>query len=217
MDLHFWWQGLIPHVLLSLPRKDEPCLHSHRWISNWKKKWGWGDGSFSSGVANFNNMICPFILNATTGEVWIMPTFRNWDMLHVDHISCVIHLKSNQMIRHDINRGYMQIFWIKSCLTYLLDQKYRSFRLGTSSVVKKTLRSKYRMTGSIARRPYESNKKKLHAMIPNDSHNGYLIRHLSQYDQPNIDRYGKVLLNYTNVINYGRTLPYNRERQCSMS
>ena len=88
VDLHFWWQGLIPHVLLSLPRKYEPYLHSHRWISNWKKT-----DIFLRGVANLNNMICPFILNATTGEVWMMPAFRIWDMLHVDHISSAIHLK----------------------------------------------------------------------------------------------------------------------------
>ena len=113
--------------------------------------------------------------------------------------------------------GYMQILWIKSCLTYLLDHKYRSFRLGTSSVVKKCLRSKYRM---ILQDDLMKVRKKWHAMIPNDSQNGYvirLIRDLSQYDQPNIDRYEKVLLNYTNVINYGSTLPYDRERQCSMS
>ena len=61
---------MIPYVLLSLPRKDETCL-LYILIDEsvtGKRKWGWGDGSFSSGVANFNNMICPFILNATTGE-----------------------------------------------------------------------------------------------------------------------------------------------------
>ena len=34
-----------------------------------------------------------------------MPTFRIWDKLHVDHISCVIHPKQNQIIRNAINMG----------------------------------------------------------------------------------------------------------------
>ena len=54
---------------------------------------GWvGVGGFSKVVATFNHAGGSFnLFMATSGVVWIIPSFRIWDyMLRVGHISCVI-------------------------------------------------------------------------------------------------------------------------------
>ena len=53
---------------------------------------GWGLGGFSKVVATFNHVGGSFnLFLVTTGDVWIIPSFRIWDyVLHVEHISCVI-------------------------------------------------------------------------------------------------------------------------------
>ena len=57
------------------------------WCSQWV-----GVGGFSKVVATFNHVGGSFnLFMATTGDVWIIPSFRIWDyVLHVVHISCVI-------------------------------------------------------------------------------------------------------------------------------
>ena len=50
-----------------------------------------GFGGFSKVVATFNHMGRSFnLFMATTGDVWIIPSFRVWGYVHVEHISCVI-------------------------------------------------------------------------------------------------------------------------------
>ena len=54
---------------------------------------GWvGVGGFSEVVATFNHVGGSFnLFMATSGDVWIIPSFRIWDyVLRVGHISCVI-------------------------------------------------------------------------------------------------------------------------------
>ena len=56
-------------------------------------KSGWvGVGGFSKVVATFNHVGGSFnLFLATTGDVWIIPSFRIWDwVLHIEHVSCVI-------------------------------------------------------------------------------------------------------------------------------
>ena len=49
-------------------------------------------GGFSKVMATFNHVGESFnLFMATTGDVWVIPSFRIWDyVLHVEHISCVI-------------------------------------------------------------------------------------------------------------------------------
>ena len=51
-----------------------------------------GVGDFSKVVATFSHVGGSFnLFLATTGDVWIIPSFRIWDyVLHVEHVSCVI-------------------------------------------------------------------------------------------------------------------------------
>ena len=50
-----------------------------------------GFGGFSKVVATFNHVGRSFdLFMATTGDVWIIPSFRIWGYVHVEHISCVI-------------------------------------------------------------------------------------------------------------------------------
>ena len=51
-----------------------------------------GVGGFSKVVATFSLVGGSFNLSmATTGDVWIIPSFRIWDyVLHVEYVSCVI-------------------------------------------------------------------------------------------------------------------------------
>ena len=51
-----------------------------------------GVGGFSKVVATFNHVWGSFnLFMATTGNVWIIPSFRIWSyVLHIEHISCVI-------------------------------------------------------------------------------------------------------------------------------
>ena len=50
-----------------------------------------GVGGFSNVVATFNYVGESFNqFMATTEDVWIIPSFRSWDYVHVEHISCVI-------------------------------------------------------------------------------------------------------------------------------
>ena len=51
-----------------------------------------GVGRFSKVVATFNHVGGSFnLFMATTGDVWIIPSFRIWDyVLHVEQVSCVI-------------------------------------------------------------------------------------------------------------------------------
>ena len=52
----------------------------------------WWFGGFSKVVATFNHVGGSFnLFKATTGGVWIIPSFRVWIyVLHVEHITCVI-------------------------------------------------------------------------------------------------------------------------------
>ena len=51
-----------------------------------------GVGGFSKVVPTFNHVGGSFnLFMATTGDVWIIPSFRIWDyVLHFEHVSCVI-------------------------------------------------------------------------------------------------------------------------------
>ena len=51
-----------------------------------------GVGGFSKVVATFGHVGVSFdLFMATTGDVWIIPSFRIWDyVLHVEHVSCVM-------------------------------------------------------------------------------------------------------------------------------
>ena len=79
------------HVLSSLyvirlylqKNGNEKVLHSVLWL---------GVGGFPKVVATFNNAGGSFnLFMATTGDVWIIPSFQIWDyMLDVEHVSCVI-------------------------------------------------------------------------------------------------------------------------------
>ena len=53
---------------------------------------GWGWGGFSKVVATFNHVGGSFnLFMATTGDIWIIPSFRIWYyVLHFEHVSCVI-------------------------------------------------------------------------------------------------------------------------------
>ena len=66
--------------------------HRHRVVVevHWRGAQGWR--SISWVVATFNHVDGSFnLLMAATGDVWIIPSFRNWGyVLHVEHISCVI-------------------------------------------------------------------------------------------------------------------------------
>ena len=53
--------------------------------------WGWGGGGFSKVGATLNHVGKSYLFMATTGDVWIIPSFWIWDyVLHVEHFSCVI-------------------------------------------------------------------------------------------------------------------------------
>ena len=62
---------------------QDEALVTHAWV---------GIGGFSKVVATFNHVGGSFnLILATTGDVWIIPSFRIWDyVLHIEHISCVI-------------------------------------------------------------------------------------------------------------------------------
>ena len=66
--------------------------HCHRVVVevHWRDARGWR--SFSWVVATFSHVGGSFnLLRAATGDVWMIPSFRIWgDVLHVEHISCVI-------------------------------------------------------------------------------------------------------------------------------
>ena len=50
-----------------------------------------GLGTFFKVVATFNHVGRSFnLFMATAGDVWIIPSFRIWGYVHVEHISCVI-------------------------------------------------------------------------------------------------------------------------------
>ena len=63
------------------------CVHQNLVCELWV-----GVGGFSKVVATFNHVggsFNPFMV--TTGDVWIIPSFRIWGyMLHVERVSCVI-------------------------------------------------------------------------------------------------------------------------------
>ena len=62
---------------------NHPNLKMDMWV---------GVGDFSKVVATFSHMDGSFnLFMATTGDVWLMPSFLIWDyVLHVEHVSCVI-------------------------------------------------------------------------------------------------------------------------------
>ena len=75
---------IIPKLsyFFSLSGTKVMALHTEVWVG----------GGFSKVVATFNHMGGSFnLFMATTGSVWIIPSFQIWDyVLHVEHISCVV-------------------------------------------------------------------------------------------------------------------------------
>ena len=62
-------------------------------------------GGFSKVVATFSRVGGSFnLFMATTGDVWIIPSFRIWDyVLHVEHVSCVItNCGQHQWVIHSL-------------------------------------------------------------------------------------------------------------------
>ena len=72
MCIHKLWLTSVSHP-----------LSSFKWM---------GAGFFSNVVATFNHVGVSFnLFMATTGDVWIIPSFWIWDyVLHVEYVSCVI-------------------------------------------------------------------------------------------------------------------------------
>ena len=69
----------------------EPCCPDCLFQSLLKLMWVEA-GGFSKVVATFNHVGASFnLFMATTGDFWIIPSFRIWGYgLHVEHISCVL-------------------------------------------------------------------------------------------------------------------------------
>ena len=114
-----------------------------------------GVGGFSKVVATFNHVGGSFnLFMVTTGDVWIIPSFRIWDyVLHVEHISFVItncgqhqwvipsplsialsallEQKHDQKITIPIFRLVLQNFAIPSCFPCILFYRYLSSLLSS--------------------------------------------------------------------------------------
>ena len=86
-----------------------------------------GVGDFP--VPTFNLVDGSFVLcKATTGDVWIIPSFRVWDyVLHVDHVSCVITMWATS-----VNHPFSSL---KSSLGFAGGKHYQKITIPTLRLV----------------------------------------------------------------------------------
>ena len=80
-------ESLLTHICVTRPQ-----WVNHSEAGDSRSQCGLGLGAFSKVVATFDHAGGSFNPSiATTGDVWIIPSFRIWGyVLHVEHISCVI-------------------------------------------------------------------------------------------------------------------------------
>ena len=98
---------------------------------------------FSKMVATFNHVGGSFNLFIATGDIWIIPSFRIWGYVHVEHISCVITncgqhqwaipslrscwRKHHHKITMPMFRFVLQNFALPGCFPYILFYCYPFF------------------------------------------------------------------------------------------